>query len=466
MTADRRNMKILPESLHSRMIISHLAVISLAVATAWIALLALGVSGPALITAVAATALVGALGSLVASFLMARSIAGPIRNVADGARRIAQGDLDHRAPTSSLRETRQLNDAFNEMAATLRDLVRGLDSERSLLSVVMETMADGVIVLDPDSRIRLINRAAQWLLDTDIHSTHGRTLAEIVRDHELLELAANSASAGQIQSAEIELLHQRRFLYAIAAPISTDPRRGVLLTLQDVTPLRLAQNTRREFVSNVSHELRTPLASVRAMVETLDGGAIHDTEVARDFLARIESDVERMTAMVDELLELSSLESGQMPIHLAPVELSDVADKVIERFEMRAGSNGVKLLSRIPDDLPYLMADAGKLDQILTNLVENALKFTPEGGHVSLSAKTAREGVEIEVADTGIGIPREHLPHIFERFYKVDRSRRDGGTGLGLAITRRLAEAHGGDLTVSSVEGEGSVFTLNLSRAS
>lgn len=459
-------MKILPQSLRLRMVISHLAAISLTVATIWITLLALGVSGASILIAVSITALAGVIGSLAASFLMARSIAGPVHGVAEGARRLARGDLDHRVRTSSLRETRELNDAFNEMAARLRDLVLGLDSERSLLSLVMETMADGVIVLDPDSRIRLINRAAQWLLDADIHSTRGRALAEIVRDHELLELAASSAQTGQIQRAEIELLHQRRFLHAIAAPISTDTRRGVLLTLQDVTTLRLAQNTRREFVSNVSHELRTPLASVRAMVETLEGGAIHDTEVARDFLSRIESDVERMTLMVDELLELSSLESGQMPIHLAPVELRDVAGKVIQRFETRAGSRGVKLLSRIPDDLPYLMADAGKLDQILTNLVENALKFTPEGGHVSLSAKTTREGVQIQVADTGIGIPREHLPHIFERFYKVDRSRRDVGTGLGLAITRRLAEAHGGDIAVSSVEGEGSVFTFNLSRAS
>ena len=459
-------MKILPESLRLRVVVSHLAVISLAIVTVWITLLALGVSGAYILIAVSTTTLVGVLGSVAASLLMVGSIASPVHNVAEGARRLARGDLNHRVRTSSLRETRELNDAFNQMAVRLRDLVFGLDSERSLLSVVMETMADGVIVLDPDSRIRLINRAAQWLLDADVRSTHGRPLAEIVRDHELLELASTSAETGLIQRAEVELLHQRRFLHAIAAPISTDPSQGVLLTLQDVTPLRQAQTTRREFVSNVSHELRTPLASVRAMVETLDGGAIHDTEVAGDFLSRIESDIERMTAMVDELLELSSLESGQMPIHLAPVKFCDVAGKVLERFEMHAGSRGVKLLSRIPDDLPYLMADAGKLDQILTNLVENALKFTPEGGHISLSAKTVREGVQIEVADTGIGIPREHLPHIFERFYKVDRSRRDVGTGLGLAITRRLAEAHGGDITVSSVEGEGSVFTFNLSRAS
>lgn len=459
-------MKILPQSLRLRMVVSHMAAISLTVAAVAITLLALGISGASLAIAVAATAVVGALGSVGASLLMARSIAGPVRNVAEGARSLARGDLDHRVRSSSMRETRELNDAFNEMAATLRDLVHGLDSERSLLSLVMETMADGVIVLDSDNRIRLINRAAQRLLDADIHAARGSTLAEIVRDHELLELASGSAATGRIQRAEMELLHQRRFLRAIATPISADPSRGVLLTLQDVTRLRQVQNTRREFVSNVSHELRTPLASVNAMVETLDGGAIYDTEVARDFLSRIHDDISRMTTMVDELLELSSLESGQMPIHLAPVELPRVANKVTERFETNAASRGVKLLSLIPDDLPYLMADAGKLDQILTNLVENALKFTPQGGRVTLSARTVESGIEIEVADTGVGVPREHLPHIFERFYKVDRSRRDTGTGLGLAITRRLVQAHGGNITVQSSEGEGSAFTLTLNRAS
>ena len=459
-------MKILPQSLPLRMAISHMAPVSLAAAAVGITLALLGISGPALIIATAAAALVGALGSVGASFLMARSITNPVRNVAEGARSLARGDLDHRVRTSSLRETRELNDAFNQMASTLRDLVHGLDAERSLLAVVMETMADGVIVLDPDNRIRLINRAAQRLLDADIHSARGSTLAEIARDHELLELASGSAATGQIQRAEIELLHHRRFLRAIATPISADPGQGVLLTLQDVTRLRQAQNTRREFVSNVSHELRTPLASVNAMVETLDGGAIYDTEVARDFLSRIHDDIRRMTIMVDELLELSSLESGQMPIHLAPVKLTEVANKVTERFETNAASRGVKLLSLIPDALPYLMADTGKLDQILTNLVENALKFTPEGGRVTLSARTVESGIRIEVADTGVGVPREHLPHIFERFYKVDRSRRDTGTGLGLAITRRLVQAHGGDITVASAEGEGCAFTLTLPRAS
>ncbi len=448
------------------MALSHLAAIAIALIATAVSLAFLGVSGGVIIIAVAATALVGALAAIAASFLMTRSIAAPVRSVAEGARRLARGDLDHRAPTASLNETRELNEAFNQMAVALRDIVRGLDGERSLLAIVMETMADGVIVLDPDNRISLINRAAQWLLDADIHSTHGRALAEIVRDHELLQLAAKSAQTGQIQRAEIDLLHHRRFLHAIAAPISADPRRGVLLTLQDVTRLRQVQNTRREFVSNVSHELRTPLASVNAMVETLDNGAIYDIEVARDFLSRIHEDIRRMTAMVDELLELSILESGQTPIHLAPVQLPHIARKVIERFDGYAGEKRVKLLNRVPDDLPYVMADDGKLEQILTNLIANALKFTGADGEISLSAGADPAGVQVEVADTGVGIPREHLPHIFERFYKVDRSRRDTGAGLGLAITRRLAQAHGGDISVRSAEGEGSAFTFTLSRAS
>ncbi len=454
---------MIPQSLLLRMAIFHAAAISLTGAAIAIALSALGVSGNPLMAAIAVAALIS---SLATSFMMARSISEPILDVAEGARRLARGDMEHAARTSSLSETRELNDAFNEMAVTLRDMVRGLDSERNLLAIVMETMADGVIVLDSDGRIRLINRAAQWLLDADIRSTQGRVLAEVVRDHELLELVSNSADTGQIRRAEIDLLHHRRFLYAIAAPISADPKRGILLTLQDVTRLRQIQNTRREFVSNVSHELRTPLTSIKAMVETLERGAIYDTEVARDFLARIHDDVQRMASMVDELLELSILESGQTPMHLAPVELAHIAEKVVERFRMRAASQDVKLLIRIPRDISYVMADAGKLDQILTNLIENALKFTPERGQVSLSAKAIESGVEIEVSDTGIGIPREHLPHVFERFYKVDRSRRNIGVGLGLAITRHLAQAHGGDISVSSVEGEGSVFTFNLNRAS
>ena len=394
-----------------------------------------------------------------------RSTTQSMQSAANSMHRLAGGDLEHRLEPSALDEGQDLANAFNDMAEAVRRAVRDLESEQVLLETAMDTMADGVIVLDPENRIRLTNRAAEWFADADRQDSRGRPLSEVVRDHELLQLAATSSETRQIQQAEIMLLHQRRFLNVIATPISSERGEGVLLTLQDVTRLRQVETTRREFVSNVSHELRSPLASVRAMVETLEAGALGNREVALDFLSRIESDIRRMTTLVDELLELSRLESGQMPIHLAPLSVDDVAGEIVARFKGQAAAAGVKLHLDLSPNLPYVMAEAGKLDQILTNLLENALRFTPEGGKVDVSASTCQQWVNLTVSDTGVGIPSEHLPHVFERFYKVDRSRRDGGTGLGLAIAKHLVQAHGGDISVSSTEGRGSSFTLTLQRA-
>ena len=409
------------------------------------------------------------MGGIVAGITLlhwfARSFADSRRTAVDATRRLADGDLDHRLQPPSLDEELDLANAFNRMADSVRKMVRDLESEQGLLETAMDTMADGVIVLDPENRIRLTNRAAEWFADADRQDSRGRPLSEVVRDHELLQLAATSSETRQIQQAEIMLLHQRRFLNVIATPISSERGEGVLLTLQDVTRLRQVETTRREFVSNVSHELRSPLASVRAMVETLEAGALGNREVALDFLSRIESDIRRMTTLVDELLELSRLESGQMPIHLAPLSVDEVAGEIVARFKGQAAAAGVKLHLDLSPNLPYVMAEAGKLDQILTNLLENALRFTPEGGKVDVSASTCQQWVNLTVSDTGVGIPSEHLPHVFERFYKVDRSRRDGGTGLGLAIAKHLVQAHGGDISVSSTEGRGSSFTLTLQRA-
>ena len=453
-----------PRSLQWRMAAGYAALACLSIAAAAVALAAFP-PGDGLLKTLAALAVCASVASSVAfgmARMLSRSVARSADSLAEGARLLADGDLEHRVrPSGDV--TREAAEAFNLMAETIRDIVRDLDGERALLSAVMETMADGVVVLDSGNRIRLINRTAVWLLDAEAGAASGRTLAEVVRDHEVLGLVSESAYIGRIRQAEIELLHQRRFLNVTATPIPDELLgQGMLLTLQDVTHLRQTQTTMREFVSNVSHELRSPLASVKAMVETLDGGAIEDGAAARDFLARIQDDVDRMTVMVEELLELSRLEGGQMPIHLAPIEMGAAVTAVTERFQMQAGAGGVTLSVNVQPDLPPVMADAGKLDQILTNLLGNALKFTSEGDRVTLSARKTERGVEVVVEDTGIGIPREHLPHIFERFYKVERSRRDGGSGLGLAIARRLAQAHGGDISAASVEGEGSEFTLTL----
>ena len=458
-----------PKSLQWRIAAAYTALIIIAMGAVAAMLTGLAFDrGVDMVRVVAVTALVATGAGVLAvilAFLLARSTTHSMRTAADSARRIADGDLEHRLEPSSLDEDQELANAFNRMAEAIHRTVRDLESEQGLLAIAMDTMADGVIVLDPENRIRFTNRAAEWFAAADRRDSLGRPLSEVVRDHELLQLAARSSETRQIHQAEIMLLHQRLFLNVIATPISGERGEGVLLTLQDVTRLRQVETTRREFVSNVSHELRSPLASVRAMVETLEGGALRDPDVALDFLGRIESDIQRMTTLVDELLELSRLESGQMPVHLAPLSVSEVAGEIVARFEGSAAAAGVKMGIDLPPDLPYVMAETGKLDQILTNLLENALRFTPEGGRVDVSASTGRRWVKLTVSDTGIGIPSEHLPHVFERFYKVDRSRRDGGTGLGLAIAKHLVQAHGGDISVSSTEGQGSSFDLTLQRA-
>ena len=210
------------------------------------------------------------------------------------------------------------------------------------------------------------------------------------------------------------------------------------------------------------------MASIKAMVETLESGAVNEPKVAADFLGRMRGDVDRINSLVDDLLELSRMESGQFAIDAEPVSLAPVVQGVKRQFLETAAARQVTIESRVPDDLPLLMADGDKLSQVLVNLVENALKFTPSQGRIDIEAQVrpdAPDYVEVRLKDTGIGVAPQHLPHLFERFYKVNRSRRDGGTGLGLAIVKQLVEAHGGRITVESREGEGCAFIFTVPSA-
>ncbi len=400
------------------------------------------------------------------AYFLAQSASRSMEAAADGARRFANGDLNYRMDTSSYPGAEELAEAFNQMASTITDQIRNLTTESNHLSVILDTMADGVIVVNSNGQVELMNLSAEWMLESPNREADRIQLAEVVRDHEILQLVSEARATRQTRQAELELVHRRRFLNVIATPLSEGSDEGVLLTLQDVTRLWQVETTRREFVSNVSHELRSPLAAIRAMTETLQDGALNDTDAAQDFLTRILNDTQRMTTMVNELLELSRLESGQAPIHLAPVSLESVVAEIESRFDVSPDHERLKLETNVPDGIPLVMGEADKLNQVLANLVENAVKVTGDGGLISISANATDRWVEVKVSDNGIGIAREHLPHVFERFYKVDRSRRDGGTGLGLAIAKHLVQAHGGDIKVESVEGEGSAFSFTLPRAS
>ena len=419
-----------------------------------------------LVAAIALSALIVAMLSVGIGYILFRRTSRSVRDVADGARRLAQGDLEHRVAPTASDETQELAEAFNTMANTIRRMLRDMSDESGKLTAMLDTMEDGVVVIEADGVITLMNSAAELLLDIGAMDAVGARLVEVLRDHEIQQTASLALSSGRIQQAEVEILPQRRFLKAIATPLSGAGgagSAGILLTLHDLSGVRQVETTLREFVTNVSHELRSPLASVKAMVETLQEGALEHPPTARNFLDRINRDVDRMNDMVEDLLELSRLESGREQISLAPLDLSALVAEVVAEYADRA--RGVDVRAQLPADAALALGESAKLRQALVNLLENALKNTPSGS-ITVSVDCGDSHCCVRVSDSGVGIPREHLPHVFERFYKVDRARRDGGSGLGLAIVRHIIQMHGGEVSVESEEGAGSVFTFSVPRIS
>ena len=447
-------MRSIVRSLQWRVGLAYAALVAIAVAT--LALAGdVGLAGA--LTALAAFPL-----SIGLAFLLVRRTVRSIRAVTEGARRLARGEMEHRVAPGGTDESRELATAFNSMAVALRDTVQGFSDEGGKLSAVLDTMADGVVLVRSEGRIEVMNGAAGALLGLKPEGARDRPFMEVVRDHDLRLLMTQALESRQQERGEVELLNHRRFVSAIATPLAGSESTGVLLTLHDLTRQRQVDTTRREFVSNVSHELRTPLSSVKALAEALENGALEDLATARDFVRRIHGEADRMSALVDELLELSRLESGQAALQMETVDAAALVGSEVEAFQLRAEAAGVGLSARLPDAPSLVRGEREKLRQVLVNLLDNALKFTPSGGAVTVTVHSAAGGVEVSVRDTGAGIPAEHVPHVFERFYKVDRARRDGGTGLGLAIVRHIVEAHGGTARVESREGEGTTVSVML----
>jgi two-component system phosphate regulon sensor histidine kinase PhoR len=344
--------------------------------------------------------------------------------------------------------------------------------ERALVAALQQ-IDIGVLVVDLQRRIRENNPAAQRLLGAREQGLVGRSLVEATLSYEILNMVASAQQTGERQ--ERELRHNEgtgRTLRVRVVPQSAEvPDRAAeataptvmefLVLLEDVTELRRLETVRRDFVANVSHELRTPLASIRAMAETLQDGAINDMAVAGRFVNIIVGEVERLTRILEDLLILSRAESQIPERHR--FALSDLTRDVVERFQAQAEKAGVTLSGRGPQPLT-VTANRDQMEQVLVNLVDNAIKYTPGGGRVEVVWETGDRGVGVHVIDTGIGILSQDLPRLFERFYRVDkaRSRQSGGTGLGLSIVKHIIETHGGNVTVESEYGRGSTFSFTL----
>jgi two-component system phosphate regulon sensor histidine kinase PhoR len=406
--------------------------------------------------------LTGALLAVLLALWIAQRTARPIRQLTAVTQRLADGDLRARLFPSTRDEVGQLTTAFNDMADRLQGEMTALARERGRLAAVLNNMAGGVLITDEEGKVLLMNPAAGRILGVGEQEGLGWSIARVMRHHRLIELWQRCRESREEQVTLVEMDRQGPFVQAVITPLQADGQRGFLVILQDLTRTQQLERARRDFVSNVSHELRTPLASLKALVDTLRDGALDDPEAAQRFLDRIETEVDALTEMVQELLELSRIESGQVPVRLEPATLSDVVLPPVERLLPQAERAGLEVTVELPDDLPLVLADAERVRRVVSNLVHNAIKFTPSGGRVVVRAETAEEDVVISVRDNGVGISADDLGRIFERFYKADRARSGGGTGLGLAIAKHIVQAHGGRIWAESQEGQGSTLSFTL----
>jgi len=381
-----------------------------------------------------------------------------IRNYSKILKNVTYGESSSREIPFRVRGLNPLPGIIHELVLSDHAKIEELETERARLAAMLDQMTDGVMIADPAGVINFANPAAGRLFETG--EVIDRNIVEVIRQHQLIEAWRVCQESGEMQTQSVEMSDRRQFLQIVAIPDRTTG--GSLLLVQDLTRVRHLETVRRDFVSNISHELRTPLASLKALTETLQDGALEDHEAAKRFLVRIEAEVDALTQMAAELLELSRIESGQVPLELKPVSPATLLFTALDRMRMQVERAAITFSVVCPPDLPSIRADAPRLEQVLVNLIHNAVKFTPPGGQVILSAQKEEYFIRFAVQDSGVGISTEDLPRIFERFYKTDRARTSGGTGLGLSISRHIVEAHGGKIWAESEEGKGSTFFFTI----
>jgi two-component system phosphate regulon sensor histidine kinase PhoR len=410
------------------------------------------------------------------SIWLAGSLTRPLLDMATAARQLAAGDHTVHIQTSSHDEVGVLADTLNHMTDELKSKVGELSEDRSQLLAMLTSMVEGVMVLDYRGRVLQVNPALERMFGVTRAETRGRQVSELFRHPELNQLVSNVLASRVGQEDEIVLAPSGRCLHieASVAGGQQDNEACVVLVFHDITELRRLENIRKDFVANVSHELRTPLTSIKGYVEALLDGGRDDPDTSVRFLDIILKQSDRLNLILEDLLQLSKIESGQVQFKREPLHIGSVVERTIAMIKPLADKKHHRLIAQVSSDLPLVNGDQERLVQVLANLVDNAIKYTPEGGQITVTAsripvtenrtEPQQDGIELSVADTGIGIPEQDRPRVFERFYRVDkaRSRELGGTGLGLAIVKHIVEGHGGQVWVEGNRPTGSRFVVWL----
>jgi two-component system phosphate regulon sensor histidine kinase PhoR len=429
-----------------------------------------GVVAGELLGGVPLTVGLGATTGLLVAVVLARRVVRRLRRLRTLALAMHEGNVP---PYVAAERADALGALEEAVGLAMREVQSRLDAQRieqDRSQAILRGMVEGVLVTDLGGRVVLANARAAELLE--MPDAVGRFVVELARDPGLSDLVHELTHGVGVASRDVQLGAGRGPIVQVngARLEGTDGAAfGVVLVLHDVTELRRLEVVRRDFVANVSHELRTPLTAIKGYAETLLGAAGDDRDTARRFLAVIDRHSERLGRLVDDLLALSDLELGRTPMHMSEVALGPAVDDVLQIFGDTAIRAGVRVLAQVTTDTPLVVADGDRIRQVLINLVDNAIKYTPRGGQVVLRVRSGVADhpgmVEIAVSDTGVGIPAQDLPRLSERFFRVDkaRSREIGGTGLGLAIVKHIVQAHGGSLEITSALGQGTTVSAYLS---
>jgi two-component system phosphate regulon sensor histidine kinase PhoR len=407
--------------------------------------------------------------ALLLSYVLSNLTSKPLRDMADAAAQIGSTGGKAKIPVVSNDEIGKLATVLNDMSERIEDQVQRLSGEKQRLDTILRSMGEGVMVTAPDGIITMVNPAFRRLFSIS-GEVEGNKLVEISRHPDLQE-AFNELGKPEVNELvrEISIQPSNTTLLTHWVPLKVDGvRQGIVAVFHDISDLKKVENMRRDFVANVSHELRTPVTIIKGYAETLlDGTLESDPLSAVRFIKIIANHSERLTNLINDILTLSSLETKDALLVLNPLDVSSTVTKACMLLQERAGHKNIALVNETTGGkMPRVMADQGRLEQVVVNLLENAIKYTPDGGTVRLFTADDGEYVMVSVADTGIGIPFKDVPRIFERFYRVDeaRTREQGGTGLGLAIVKHIIQLHGGAVSVTSEPGKGSQFSFTIKK--
>jgi two-component system phosphate regulon sensor histidine kinase PhoR len=397
-----------------------------------------------------------------------RAVIQPLGEITEAVKKLGEGSFNWRVHLQHRQdEFGELGNELNRIAEVTQEKISGLSRNLAESQALLAGMEEGVLILDLKGRVQKINEA----METHVFSLSpfevGKHYLEVFRDPELNDLIQTTLASKQGQRRSLSLLSQPGRFFHVQSSLIRDRGSGVggvIVVFHDVTDLKRLERIRQEFVANVSHELRTPLTAIKGYVEALLDGGLENSSQAEQFLQVIDRHASRMDKIVSDLLLLSELESSDLSLKKEEISLAELIHSAVDALRPVAESKKQAIQLRLPPELPSIMGDGQKIHQVMLNLLHNAINYTPEGGQISIETRVDANGLEVSVSDTGIGIPGEDLPRIFERFYRVDkgRSRELGGTGLGLSIVKHIVEAHGGRVSAESKPGQGSRFSLFL----